>query len=204
MTIPVFPTLAGLIWPVKRSPLFNTIEHNAVSGKSTTQSLFAYPKYRYEVGYDILRSDANAEWQTLFSFFVLVKGKASPFHFYDAADNVVIGQQLGVGDGVTTDFLFVRTLGSATDPVQDVRSTGTLKFYLNGVLQSSGVNLLNTSQYATLYGIRFVTPPANGVIVTADFDYYWLCRFNEDEAEFSQFMSVFWELRAIKFTSVKQ
>jgi hypothetical protein len=45
--------------------------------------------------------------------------------------------------------------------------------------------------------------PAAGVIVTADFTYYYRCRFVDDSYPFEQFMSNLWTLKKLTFISVR-
>lgn len=208
MAIPTFPVLPGLSFPVFRKPSFATIEHKAVAGNSTTQSPQAYPLYSYELPFEFLRADNfTLEVQTLMSFYTSRKGKALPFHFSDPDDNAVVGQVIGIGDGATTDFGFVRTMVSAIDPLQDVTFATV---YNNGVPQVFGVdfNNLYTTQYLTNYGIRFAVAPAAGRVITSDIIYKWLCRFDEDQAEFAMLQYLngkgLWEAKAIKFSSVLQ
>lgn len=206
MAIPTFPTLPGLSFPVKRSPSFQTIEHKAVAGQSTAQSPQPFPIYRYELPFEFLRADnATLEIQTLFSFYTARRGKALPFHFNDPDDNAVVGQVLGVGDGVTTDFALIRTMVNNIDPTQDAVAA-TVVPALNGVI--TAITGLFTSQYGTLYGIRFAPAPGVGVVVSASFSYNWLCRFDEDVVEFSKFQYLngkgLWESKAVKFSTVLQ
>lgn len=207
MDIPTFPILPGLSFPVKRLPSFQTIEHKAVAGNSTTQSPQAYPAYSYDLPFEFLRADNfTLEVQTLMSFYTARKGKGLPFHFRDPDDNFVLGQVLGIGDGATTDFALIRTMVSNVDPIQDA-TPGTLTPYLNGVV-SIGAGGLLTSQYGTMYGVRFPVAPAAGVIVSADFAFTWLCRFDEDQAEFAMLQYLngkgLWEAKSIKFTTSLQ
>lgn len=202
----VFPNLSGLTYPVKKTPSFQTIPHDAVSGVSTTQSPQPYAKYAYDLPFEYLRSDnVNHELQTLMSFYTACKGMGVPFYFSDPDDNSVTGQLLGVGDGVTKAFPFLRTMGSVIEPVQSAIAAG-LNVYDNSVLKTltTDYTILQTSQYGTNYGVEFVSAPADGHEITADFSYYWLCRFSEDTNEFSKIMSKIWESRSVKFKTALQ
>ena len=88
-TAPVFPsTLAGIVLPVKRTPLFNTLIENSVAGVDVSLSLWTYPKYGYELGYSFLRSGASyAEFQTMFGFFNQCYGRGVVFQYKDPTDN---------------------------------------------------------------------------------------------------------------------
>lgn len=45
--------------------------------------------------------------------------------------------------------------------------------------------------------------PANGVAITATFDYFWRCRFDRSEIEFEQFLHDLWSLRQLEFHTCK-
>jgi uncharacterized protein (TIGR02217 family) len=210
MAINTFPNLPGLAFPVKKSPSFSTIEHFSVAGGSTTQSPQPYAKYKFDLPFEFLRADnATLEIQQLLSFYAACLGKGLPFHFNDPDDNAVVSQAMGAGDAVTTDFGFIRTMSSNVDPIQDVIAAG-LNVYIGGVLKATPADysVLATSQFGTNYGVRFVVPPAGGQLVSADFSFNWLCRFDEDVVEFSKFAYLngkgLWEAKSIKFTSVLQ
>ena len=209
MTIPLLPALAGLTFPVKKSALFpSVIEHTSVAGTSTTQNPQPFPVYNYDLPYSFLRADSvNLEIQTMQAFFEERQGPNSPFHFLDPFDSAVTDQNIGTGDGTTTDFGFVRTMQTSTIPVQDA-DPASVVVKVDGVTQALGTDysLLSTIQYQTCYGIRFAGGhiPAAGKVVTATFNYWWLCRFNMTAAEFSQFVELIWEMPSLKFKSVKQ
>jgi uncharacterized protein (TIGR02217 family) len=211
MAILTFPTLAGLAFPVNKTPAFSTIEHFSVQGGSTTQQPQPFAKYKYELPYEFLRAaNPQFELQTLMGFYQACGGKANPFHFLDPDDNAVVGQALGIGDGGTTSFAFLRTLASlVVDPIQDAIAAG-MNIYVGGVLKATPADytLLSSSQYATLYGVHFTVPPGVGVAVTADFSFNWLCRFDDDAVTFAKFSylngSGLWEAKSVKFTSVPQ
>ena len=210
MTLLTFHTLTGLSWPVKKTPKFQTIKHTSVAGSSTMQSTQPYAVYAYELPFEFLRSDnVNLELQQLMSFYQRARGMAGVWHFSDPDDNAVVGQQLGLGDGTTTDFGFVRAMSVVVDPIQDATAAG-LNVYDNGVLVTLGADysILTTSQYATNYGVRFAVAPAIGHAITADFAYSFPCSFDEDSLEFSKFMALngkgLFDSKSVKFTSVLQ
>jgi uncharacterized protein (TIGR02217 family) len=202
MTILTFPTLSGLSFPVKKTPMFQTISHRSVSGVSTSQSPQAFAIYAYELPFEFLRSDnVNLELQTLMSFFQACRGRGSPFHFNDPDDNAVAGQGLGIGDGVTTDLALVRTMGTVVDPIQDAIAAD-MTVYVDGV--SVPFTALTTAQYGTIYGVSLAAPPSVGQIVSADFNYNFLCWFDGDAQDFSKFMNKIWEATSVKFSSKLQ
>jgi len=185
-TFPTFPNnLPGLAFPVKKTPTFQaTLEHISVSGVSTAQSTQPFANYAYELPYEFLRSDTvTREMQALMSFFQAQRGRALPFHFLDPDDNAVVSQSLGIGDGATTKFALIRSIGFAADPMQDV-DTGSITVFANGV--SVPFTELVTSNYGTVFGVTLSAAPAAGAIITANFTYKFLCRFSQDTLELSK------------------
>jgi len=91
----------------------------------------------------------------------------------------------------------VRSVGGATETVQG--TSGVTAVYLNGVSQSSGWTV--SSGYAP--AIVFSTAPGAGVAVTVDFGLLWLCRFSEDVQDFEEFMTMLFELRTLRLTTVR-
>jgi uncharacterized protein (TIGR02217 family) len=205
-TIPTFPTLKGMAWPVQRSPVQSTLKQKAISGKETRLQLYSFGLYKYDLAFSYLGSGAqNQDWQLLLSFFQLVAGAALPFHFNDMYDSQVAGQVLGTGDGATRAFNFVRTLSLITEPVQDVTQSSVTVRVANVVQAAGNYSFLTDPNWGFTYGIEFGSSyvPASGAPVTADFSFNWPCRFDEDSAEFSSFMFNFWELKKLAFTTMK-
>ena len=117
----------------------------------------------------------------LIAFFRSRKGKAYGFRFKDWTDYKATGQLLGTGDGTNKAFQLVKIYASGagsetrtiTKPV-----LGTVKPYLAGVLQSSGWSINTVTGVLT-----FSTAPAQGVAVTADFEFDVPVRFDTDSME---------------------
>lgn len=201
MTVPVFPSLAGLGWDVVRTSEWRTGLQESVSGKETQIAYWSSPRYRWELTFDLLRSAAGyAEFQTLLGFFDQMQGRGGRFLFADPDDCSVSGQAVGTGDGTTRVFQLVRTLGGATAPVLAPNAVSTVK--LAGAVQASGWT-------ASVYGsaspgaLTFVSAPSVGAAVTADFTYYWPCRFDDDKLDLTKFMSQLWSGKSVTFKSLK-
>jgi uncharacterized protein (TIGR02217 family) len=198
VSIPSFPTLQGIAWPVKRSPKWSTITQKPISGKETRLSNWTYQRYQWELQFAYL---SQSDWQTLEAFFNSVNGSALPFHYNDPNDNAVTGGSLGTGDGTTTQFNFIRTLGGNIAPVQDVTQSGVV-IKVNGT-STGAYTFLTDANWGFTYGIQFTSAPASGAAITATFNYNWPCRFDDDELAFSEMLSQMWELRKCSFTSLK-
>jgi uncharacterized protein (TIGR02217 family) len=117
----------------------------------------------------------------LIAFFRARKGKAYGFRFKDWTDYKATGQLLGTGDGATTAFQLVKTYASGvgsetrtiTKPV-----LGTVKPYLAGAAQSSGWSINTATGILT-----FSTAPAQGMAITADFEFDVPVRLDTDSME---------------------
>ncbi len=197
MSDAVFPSLPGLKWNIKRTPIWKTLMQESVSGKEASVSLMSYPLRRYSLAYEFLRAGAEAELQTLEGFFNLRRGRHDTFLYNDPDDYSVTDQSFGTGDGTTSGFYLARTRGDFTEPVQSLNSAPVIK--VAGVTQT-----LTTDYTISALGlVTFVTPPADGAAITWSGTYYWRCRFLRDESEFDQFLKDLWSLNRIEFRTVK-
>ncbi len=195
MALRTFPELVGLIFPVKKSPLWSTDLHEAFSGQVTGYRRWSYPKFRFVLGYDMLRSDViNTEFETLEAFFNLVGGRADAWKFHDPDDGAVTDQLLGIGNGAETQFQLIRSRGGFTMPVFLPDGTPTIKVEdvetPDFIVGDSGL-------------ITFDSAPADDAELTWSGTYDWLCRFDEDSADFEKFAAGFWRAGSIKFTTEK-
>ncbi|HVH76767.1 MAG TPA: DUF2460 domain-containing protein [Stellaceae bacterium] len=193
MSLAVLPTLIGASYPAIRTPKFSTRVQRSVSGREVRISDFAYPIWEFTLPFAYL---PLADWQNLLGFFLQRTGAWDTFLFDDGADDNVTGQALGAGDGSTEAFQLVRTLGGFVEPILAPNEVSAV--YLNGVPQASATWSVNSATGV----LAFTTPPAAGAAISADFTYFWRCRFAQDSADFSQFMNRIWELKALKFVSV--
>jgi hypothetical protein len=202
MTIPPsFPTLPGQGWSVHKKPTFSSIVASHVSGREVRDPLWRYPIWEFEVTFDGLASDANwpglgsQSLQSLMGLFLKCQGQWGTFLYVDPTDSAVVDQSLGVGDGSTTTFVMARALGGFVEPVGWV--TGLSNAKINGALVNTGVAL------ATPNSLVFATAPPPGAIVSASFAYAFVCRFDDDSADFEQFMRNLWAVQSLKFRSVR-
>jgi uncharacterized protein (TIGR02217 family) len=203
MSTSVFPTLVGLGWDVVRTASWEGGARvvTAVSGKETAIAYQANPRWLWELTFDLLRSDAaHLELQTLAGFFNARRSTFDSFLYRDADDNTVAAQALGIGDGAAAAFQLVRTFGGFTEPVLAPQTVAAV--YLDGVAQPSGWTVSTWGSSAPGV-ITFVSPPAGGVVVTADFAFYWPCRFVDQTMEFNKFMQDLWAAKSVKFRSIK-
>lgn len=204
MSPPSLPALAGLSWSRHKKPGFSTRVASHVSGREVRVALMAYPLYEFEAVYNGLASNATAAFaglgsaslQSLMGFFLQLQGQFGTFLYLDPDDNTVAGQAFATGNGTTTAFTMMRSLGGFLEPVGWV--TAIANVYLNGTVQSGAAYSLAAPNTLT-----FATAPAAGTVVTADFSYAFNCRFLDDQMDFEEFMSNLWRLDSMKFRSVK-
>lgn len=188
MSNAVFPTFAGISWPVKRKAVFNTKVLTAKTGREFRSSFTSYPTYTVDLSFEYL---SLADWKTLLGFFNSRRGRFDSFLFEDANDKSVTAQSFGTGNGAQTAFQLVRTLGGFTEPCENIN--GTPSIYLNGVLQSSGYTISSTGV------VTFSSAPANAVAITWTGNYYWRVRFDQDSSEFEENMRHFFANKKLAF-----
>ena len=203
----IFPKLKGETVPVVRRPVFSTIVQESSAGVEVRIGEYLYPRWEWEIPFSWLSQEAAvSDFQTLAGFYVAAFGQFSAFLLDDPLDNsttlpdavAATPAIIGTGDGTTTTFQIGRTLNGNYEPVYDINSTVTApKIYLNTTLQSSGYAISATGL------ITFSSAPGAGVLVKADFFYYWRVRFAEDSTDFANFAGKLWENQKITLKQVK-
>lgn len=148
----VFPTLSGLEWPVNRTPIFDTIVQQSVSGKETRIALQTYPRWKWEVSFSILRADStNLEFQSLVGFFNNRQGMFDSFLYTDANDYIVSAQNIATGTGALSSFQMIRTFGSFIEPVLAPNTVSAV--YLAGTsIPTSGISAPTNSALGSTSG----------------------------------------------------
>lgn len=130
---------------------------------------------RYNVAHGV---KTQAQLDALISFFRARKGRADGFRFKDWTDFQAVSQLIGTGNGAATVFQLKKlyTNGSVTETrIISKPVAGTIAIYKDSVLQS-GTYTANTANGQ----ITFSSPPANGVAITADFEFDVPARFDTD------------------------
>lgn len=196
----IFPFLKGQGFKVLKTPLWSTHKDVSVSGRERSRALWSYPVWRFRVAHEVLRDTVSfQELQRLVTFFNGKAGGASGFFYLDRDDNLVLSNNFGTGDGVTTKFQLTRTstIGAITftEPVRGLNGTPTI--FDNGVA---------TSAYTVgqLGQIAFATPPAAGHVLSWTGSFFFLCRFDNDELDgLGQLMQGFWQNGGLDFRSFK-
>lgn len=192
----VFPTLPGLTWPVHRQVLHPPVAIKTTPSRREFRARdSSVPLYRWQLSFEFLR-DAQAwqEWQTLEGFYNQQGGPFDDFIFVDVADQAVTNQTIGVGDGATTQFQLVRSLGGFLAPVYAPVSGQTIKV--------AGATVTPTSISATGL-VTLAAAPTAGQLVTWTGSFGWRVRFADEYADFERFLSGFWTLKKLTLLSIK-
>ncbi len=172
-----FPT--DISYGATGGPMFLTDVVATVSGHEQRNSKWSQSRAKYNVASGVKTEN---QWQTLIAFFRTRKGKAVGFRFKDWSDYQGTNEAIGTGDGATTDFQLVKIYSSNIAVSRNITKpvNGTVKIYVDSVLQSSGVSVDNTTGIVT-----FTTAPAIAEAITADFEFDVPVRFDTDELAIS-------------------
>lgn len=208
MSTEVFPSLIGLSFNVVKKPTFNTRVVRGINGNEVRNAFMQWPIWEFELTYDYLpdRSLGTTDLKTLMGFYLARQGRFDTFLFKDPDDYVTTGSPMtggavvGEGDGVTTQFLFSRSMGGFVEPIGQVDTAEDYFVYVDAVLQVEGVDYDITMPNRVV----FTSAPADGALITNSLQYYFICRFLEDSQEYEKFMDKLWELQTCSFTSVLQ
>lgn len=206
MSLQQFPVLPGVAWGIIKAPVMSTRVMTAASGVEYRAQDWSYPRWKFTLPFQFLRQyNAYIEWSTLVGFVLQQAGMFGNFIYDDPFDDTVTNQQIGVGDGTTTVFPLVRTIGGFTEPILYVNTVSSV--FKAGVLQTTGYSVTQVGPYG-LDSITFVSAPAIGAAITANFTFFFVCRFLQDDPEFNNFMGgngngTRWEAKGIMFESVK-
>ena len=202
----VFPSLPGLAWSVTKTPTFQTRIQRAVSGRELRALDYAFPLWQFTLVFDLLRDNPAAgydELRTLMGFFMLCQGAYGTFLFQDPSDNRVTGQRIGIGNASTPVFQLQRTMGAALpsggfrEPIVAPNVVGAV--YLDGITQSPETYTVDPNSGL----VTFNRAPGSGLTITADYSYYFRCRFIDDSYAFENFMFQLWQLKKLTFISVR-
>ena len=219
---PVFPVLPPLAWSLHKKPIMSSRATTGSSGRETQLACAVYPRWAFILTYggsSCLRDQTQniepflplagrTELEQISGLFLSCLGPYGEFYYDDVDDDSRNNQLIGAGDGATAVFPVYYTWGtgpftpSLTFPVGGLSSIDEV--YFDGVLQ----NPLHYSIDATKTKIVFSPPPPAPVpglprIITANFHFYYRCRFLDDNLSFSQWAMNLWDTKEVRFESVK-
>ena len=202
----IFPALPGLAWSVTKAPTFQTRVQRAVSGRELRALDYPYPLWQFTLVFAFLRDSPTAgfdELRTLMGFYLTCQGAYGTFLFQDPSDYQAVAQYIGTGDSSLAVFQLQRTLGTAlpsggfVEPI--VAPNLVTAVYFDGIVQSSSSYSVDPDTGLLTFG----TPPATSLVITADFTYWFRCRFVDDSCDFENFMYRLWQLKKLAFISVR-
>lgn len=191
----IFPTLPGLAFPFGRGPRWESSRHFTASGRRFSSTYWTYPVWVYKLKIEFLRSGLGySEMESLAAFFNAAGGGWDTWLFTDPDFNAVSAQQIGVGDGTTTDFPLLRQIGSFAEPVGEKNAITSVT--LNGTPTGSYTLIENRI-------VRFNSAPDAGVVARWTGTYYMRCAFTDDELDLQKFMAGLYSADGVEFETVK-
>ncbi len=216
--LPLFPSTILSGYSAHKRPTFASMVQSPPSGREVTGFQQIYPLWEFELPFEILRDQTQngallaptlgfTDLQVLSTFWLSRVGQFSAFIYQDLDDCSRLAQAIGTGDNTTKGFPVVRQWGGGAlglvEPVGivDVRLSPSQAFnvYLNGVSMPQSGNWWIDTDLRTL---KFKSAPAAAVAITADFGFFYLCRFIDDALDLEQFMSGRWTVKSLKFRSI--
>lgn len=161
-------------------PSFKTTVISLASGLERRNQEWSRVRALYDVSHGIKSPE---ELDQLRSFFYARRGMAHSFSFYDWGDNTITNQNIGVGDGVKTQFQIIKSYIDESNYQYDRAitkiETGTdLPITANGTPLIKGTDYqLNTSTGM----VTFAVAPALGVVLNLPYAVFYVhCRFDID------------------------
>lgn len=197
-----FPVdISGMTFEGGRDPVWNTGYQESPSGKATAIAYRQYPIYEWTVNFELLRHDVDvSELKRLYGLFNAMRGRVGTFLYLDKLFCAVEQEVFGAGDGTTKTFQMVATFKNvggdgAPEIIQNLNGAPKL-FDNGGLLDPTAYSISPTGM------VTFGTAPVNGHSLTWTGGFYYRCRFTKDTQSFSEFMSLWWASKGIKFRSV--
>ena len=163
----------------KGGPTFKTDVLTTSGGYETTNQKWSLPRQVWDIGYGVSN---KADLKAVIDFFHGRRGRARGFRFKNWLNYKVTGQSIATADGSTTTFQLKRTIADTVHPL-DIDVTlpvsGTVKIYENGTDTNGAGWTVDTTTGVVTYAVA----PANGVVITADFEYDIPVRFASDKLD---------------------
>lgn len=183
----------------KKTPSFKTIIHTPASNRGELRtSLQPFPTWEYDFPLNYAAGAeqiAGSVYQYLLGLYLQMGGQFSDFLYQDPNDSAAQNEAFGTGDGSTTAFQLIRSIGTATDIVQNLN--GSINVYVNGTL------VTDFTVGATGI-VTFTSAPAANAALTWTGNFYYRLRFLDASQGFEQFMQQLWTSNSLKMISVLQ
>lgn len=132
MSYNLFPTFAGLSWPIKKTAILGTNVNAAAAGQEYRTQYMQFPLYELDLQFAYLSANDQA---TMHGFFLNQGGSNIPFSFDNLNDDTVssaLAFATTVNPGLTY-LLYKSTGGLFSEPIGQVNTVTSL--LLDGVAQ---------------------------------------------------------------------
>jgi hypothetical protein len=222
---PIFPVLPPLAWSVHKKPIMSSRATTSASGRGNQLACAVYPRWSFLLTYggdSWLRDQTQnitpgpnelgfSELTQISGLFLQCLGSYGEFFYSDPDDNSRTLEYEGTGDGTTTAFPLYFSWGGnvavfgisppyfplMTLPVQGVNAIAQVT--IDGTPLSPSLYSLDSTRTVLV----FTSAPASMQIIEVSFSFYFRCHFLDDNLTFSQWARNLWELKEVKFESVK-
>lgn len=194
----VFPTLPGLKWGTKKTPVWSTNIQKSANGREVRAAYYSYPQWKFSLSFEVLRTKTSVnELERLAGFFNARRGSFESFLYEDPTDNTVKDQLIGnVVQGVTR-YQLVRTFGGFVEPVLAVKGNPVIK--VGGVVKAKGTDYAISDNGVLVFN----RPQTAGQPITWTGGFYFRVRFTADTADFENVIGHLWNAKKIELVSVK-
>jgi hypothetical protein len=145
---------------------FQTLMSEAESGKEQRRSKWTTPLRMFTLNFT---NRPKSEVQTLEAFFDARKGAYDSFYFKNPDDNPITAEQ------VTGNYQQENTDNLLKFPVV----SGSVTIYRNGTPLSPADYTVNV----TTGQISWINKPVSGSVITADYQFYYIVRFDDDDLD---------------------
>jgi uncharacterized protein (TIGR02217 family) len=200
----IFPEseLPGLMWDRVRTPIWETKVHTTSDGYESRTSTWSYPRYKYELHYELLREDDGfKELHLLLGLFLEMKASQKSFLYRDPDFCTLSSELIATADGAQAIFRVVKISGNCEEPIGYLKELTSVK--INGVE-------VDTNQYQAINlwkggaSIWFNTPPAPGSLITVSGVYMYRVRFMDTDLSFTEFAYHLWEAKKVVLITTKE
>lgn len=187
--------VSGLGWSMSETPAFNTLSASTAGGRDVRVSLYENPLHSWKLIWNFLEAQQSGyctnpttanDFSVLYSFYNAMTGKFGEF-LYQPRDSAVVGQPLLAPDANGYVEIVHSTGPFFAESIQELNSaipaifnggtdiTSTCTFYAAGSI----------SPYS---GVVFTTATTPLTALTANYDYFYRVRFQEDKYDFEEFV----------------
>jgi uncharacterized protein (TIGR02217 family) len=202
MSNQVFPTdsLKGITFSSFKTATWARRVQRSVSGRELVVQDYANPIWNFRLQFSFLRDYpvglVASEMKLLMDFVNQMQAFGDTFLYKDRDDYSVANGALGVGDGTKTTFQLLRAMTEFGFYEDITAPLGVSNVYVDGVDPGGWTLDADTGV------ITMASAPANGAVVTADFQFYFRVRLADDGVEFERFMHQLWAVKELRFRSV--